>query len=523
MSDFIVNNSYIILPEVCSLFGINEKNNKEFVLKQACSLKYFDIVNQKSKNICIQFLEVPKKYFPDSLKVTISSYDKSELKDVDFVYILYRKASYMSSPIINTYIDEYLCEEKYYNYICDKINTKTKDDISNYMLTSFGDNYFYVPFRKIYIQNSSNIIDSSIQKDVLFFINNLTSNTTLTEYIKLNNVSEDILYNCIPDYLFTTIFKFLDRLETIIKTPSLNKKYIFENECHPIFKYLVTNGDPDSFKDEIEELTQKIYSIVPFKSFKYTKIDTLEKLKEISDDVEDLQKVNNNFFKDNVSIKPDTTIFKNTFSPIIKEIIPISSQYKTIITNYVYNNWGYNHPGRKPRLINIFEVIYEDKYSKVPSLKQDNRWLLVHGSPFINWKSIIGGGLELPKGGGMFGKGIYFANCFSKSYAYTGHRPDSNGCMGFYEVNLGVCKKLLQADSSLTSHSMVQMNVDSIWGQGKNSYKECEYINIEGNTVKVPKTSFTKNNTHKNYALIHDEFIVYNPKQCKLRYLVFFN
>lgn len=61
-----------------------------------------------------------------------------------------------------------------------------------------------------------------------------------------------------------------------------------------------------------------------------------------------------------------------------------------------------------------------------------------------NWMGILGRGLkiappEAPPSGYMFGKGVYFADCASKSANYTHASTSSNvGIMALCEVSLFV-------------------------------------------------------------------------------------
>lgn len=69
------------------------------------------------------------------------------------------------------------------------------------------------------------------------------------------------------------------------------------------------------------------------------------------------------------------------------------------------------------------------------------RRLLWHGSRMTNWMGILGRGLkiappEAPCSGYMFGKGVYFADCASKSANYTYANISNNvGLMALCEVS----------------------------------------------------------------------------------------
>jgi len=59
--------------------------------------------------------------------------------------------------------------------------------------------------------------------------------------------------------------------------------------------------------------------------------------------------------------------------------------------------------------------------------------MLFHGTALENALSIAQRGFQLPKHGGMFGKGIYFADCPLKSWQYVG----CPGLMLACDVELG--------------------------------------------------------------------------------------
>ena len=79
-----------------------------------------------------------------------------------------------------------------------------------------------------------------------------------------------------------------------------------------------------------------------------------------------------------------------------------------------------------------------------------NRRLLFHGSSLVNYIGILSQGLriappEAPTTGYMLGKGVYFADMFSKSHAYASNRFGSGAASSILllcEVALGKQKKM---------------------------------------------------------------------------------
>lgn len=92
--------------------------------------------------------------------------------------------------------------------------------------------------------------------------------------------------------------------------------------------------------------------------------------------------------------------------------------------------------------INLFKISRKgegERYEKSQNLA--NRRLLFHGSAMSNMLGIMAQGLriappEAPATGYMFGKGIYFADQFSKSAAYS-QRGAQTSLMLLCEVALG--------------------------------------------------------------------------------------
>lgn len=132
--------------------------------------------------------------------------------------------------------------------------------------------------------------------------------------------------------------------------------------------------------------------------------------------------------------------------------------------------------------------------------------LLWHGSRSENWMSILRTGLLLRPAnavitGKMFGYGIYFADQFSKSLNYTSLQGSAwangrqkEGYLAIYEVHVG--HQLV-----LTRHENWHMKLDA---------GALAQINPTYNSVYA----------RRGFSLQKNEFIVYNPAQCTVRYIV---
>jgi len=157
----------------------------------------------------------------------------------------------------------------------------------------------------------------------------------------------------------------------------------------------------------------------------------------------------------------------------------------------------------------------KDKYSKAFYVSNNfsekaftkdikNVEMLFHGSRNENFISIMKTGLLIRPSsavysGSMFSDGIYFADKAKKSLGYTSLRgsywangSQSTGYMAIFEVALGNQKHIYKHDSS------------------------CYRITHDG----LLKDKFNSVFAHGGADLVNNEFIVYHPSQCKIKYLV---
>uniref|UniRef100_A0A0D9V0P5 Poly [ADP-ribose] polymerase n=1 Tax=Leersia perrieri TaxID=77586 RepID=A0A0D9V0P5_9ORYZ len=148
-----------------------------------------------------------------------------------------------------------------------------------------------------------------------------------------------------------------------------------------------------------------------------------------------------------------------------------------------------------------------DEYSMVSRLGEmerfqkfacaGNRMLLWHGSRLTNWTGILSQGLriaptEAPVTGYMFRKGVYFADVFTKSANYC-HPSETckSGVLLLCEVALGEMNELLNGDYNANNLPMGKLRSVS-------------------NAIILG-------------SLLHNEYIVYNLDQIRMRYVLHVN
>ncbi|XP_059499871.1 poly [ADP-ribose] polymerase 2 [Stegostoma tigrinum] len=173
------------------------------------------------------------------------------------------------------------------------------------------------------------------------------------------------------------------------------------------------------------------------------------------------------------------------------------------------------------KLLDVFEVERMEE-GAVFRTNLGNRQLLWHGSRLSNWVSILQQGLriapaEAPVTGYMFGKGIYFADMSSKSANYCFATREHNiGLLLLCEVALGECNKLLAADYEADK---LPPGKDSTMGLGRVA-PSAGGAKLDGTPIPMGPPRETGVSNPAGYTLNYNEFVVYDPRQVRLRFLL---
>ena len=280
--------------------------------------------------------------------------------------------------------------------------------------------------------------------------------------------------------------------------------------------------------DTLTDLSSEYYTYLPMacgrkKPPVINDSERIAKYKEIIDELRNMVVAVN--IKNNV--KSGDNPIDGIYDGIKTKIQPLdkSSQMYAEILKYVANSHGSTH-SCKLEVLDIYEVEQEGKREKFEKACQgiDNRTLLIHGSGLSNWLSILRHDLLInPQvvsknvviAGKMFGYGLYFANCISKSWGYC-RTETSKGiaCLALAEVALGNVDKRINADYHINSASLKKTGHNSVQGQGQTTIKD----NTTVNNLIIPNGPLTKSNVKA--SLLYDEFIVYESNQQLIRYLI---
>ncbi|KAK4788973.1 hypothetical protein SAY86_020292 [Trapa natans] len=278
----------------------------------------------------------------------------------------------------------------------------------------------------------------------------------------------------------------------------------------------------------LEQLSGEFYTVIPhdfgFKKMRDFVIDTPQKLKNKLEMVEALSEIEvaTKLLKEDIGSEGDPLY--GHYQRLNCELIPIEfdSEEFSMIAKYMHNTHAETHSNYSVDIVNIFRVSREVEkvhFSEYSCAK--NRMLLWHGSRLTNWTGILSQGLriappEAPVTGYMFGKGVYFADMFSKSanYCYASSTSTA-GVLLLCEVALGDMEELLDAkyDADKLPHGKL-----STKGVGATSPDPLEaQILDDGTMVPLGKP---KRHSGPKGPLLYNEYIVYNVSQIRMRYIV---
>ncbi|KAF9583758.1 Poly [ADP-ribose] polymerase 2 [Lunasporangiospora selenospora] len=302
---------------------------------------------------------------------------------------------------------------------------------------------------------------------------------------------------------------------------------------------------PDS--KELMDLSSEFYTVIPHSFGMRTppvikdpqtlkkKLEMMEALGEI-EIAQKLMKENKQI-QEALSINPLDSQFASLKLNKLDALDRESERFQ-MIERFVKNTHGATHSAYKLNIEEVFDMDREGEMARFDETgfsKFHNRRLLWHGSRLTNFVGILSQGLriappEAPVSGYMFGKGVYFADCVSKSANYCStNTGSSTGLMLLCEVALGDMHEIKHSDYYACTNSK-NAGKHSTKGLGF-SYPDENHDEIVDNGMRVqcgPMTTAASTSTstptgfgfNHGYGLQYNEYIVYDVSQIKMRYLI---
>jgi poly [ADP-ribose] polymerase 2/3/4 len=288
---------------------------------------------------------------------------------------------------------------------------------------------------------------------------------------------------------------------------------------------------PKDVMDEVKQLSSEYYTLVPCvcgrrKPPPLENSEIVDKYEALVDELKNVHITYTIIKNSNNNLNRLTNVYDKMSSKITS--MDKSCKMYQELEKYVANTHAPTHYC-KLSVVDIYELdkdsnkVY-DQFAK----NMKNKMLLFHGSPIANWCSIIKNGLLLDPSklgvkitGKMFGYGIYWANSISKSFNYCGADSSNNtAVLAIGEVALGDMYEKYTSDWSLSQAHLDKLKKNSTWGKGQSTPESI--TTIDGVGIPNGKLAKPKKNPPSGsyYSLLYDEFIIYNPNQYKIKYLM---
>lgn len=271
----------------------------------------------------------------------------------------------------------------------------------------------------------------------------------------------------------------------------------------------------------LEELSSKFWTLIPRASKRSEKpviISTAQVLAECVDMIDSIKSIE-------VAVKliQHTTTPLDIYNSLHVKLIPLDpgdeeyGMIKTLVEDTHAPTHYYSLT-----VENIFTVqkdYEQDKNSYFSSI--DNHYLLFHGSRNMNYMGILSEGLRVPRStqvlnGSVLGQGIYFADAITKSFNYCHADNGESGYVLICEVALGTYQEVIYPESNPLpngSHSRY-----AVGSSGPDQYFTTPYENMD---VSIPWGKINTNqSTAPKGSFQYNEYVIFNPNQYKIRYLL---
>lgn len=346
-------------------------------------------------------------------------------------------------------------------------------------------------YYKVLLHNNNNFQSSSII-------------TTLYDDLKFKVGNSEI-------YEFINVITDLSLIHNTIKKYSINIDPMLINNSEiekgfSILKDIYNNIN--SINYDFETKSNDFYSHIPIKTSDLRKqiINNVDIITELSDKLNKLLNLGFTLLKNAPNYDIPLTIIKSD-----------ENIYKQI-SSYVYSNLSPYHDNHF-ELVNIFKFCSNNR---VLEKDYDNKMLLWHGSKLPNIYSILTTDLKIapigiPKNGAMFGNGIYFADSISKSAQYCLIETYKYGVIFLYTVSLG---NILYKVAAQNITDIPNEEHQSVQGLGT-MVPSSEETYLHDPSVVIPIGKLVRRPDGKPLILLHNEYIVYDPKQILLEYIIY--
>ena len=294
--------------------------------------------------------------------------------------------------------------------------------------------------------------------------------------------------------------------------------------------------DLTAVREKMIELSNQYYELIPNSSYKNQIAPPLSNHNQVKNCYDALEQISNIEKASKILLgalhkqqeKNPIDYIHEALNVKLDHLAEKDPEYEAI-EKYVKNTANINFDTHQLKVFKIEREGEEERMDQFQNIA--NHRLLFHGSSIFNFIGLLSQGLkiappEAPTTGYMFGKGIYLADMFSKSFTYSNSRftGQDSTLLLVCEAALGNIKKLYQSQNV----EKLEKKFNSVVGKGK-SGPDYDSSLILPDATELPsgpiveykdgeaKTAFNPNGT---FYLQQNEFVIYNTDQVRMRYLL---
>jgi poly [ADP-ribose] polymerase 2/3/4 len=297
------------------------------------------------------------------------------------------------------------------------------------------------------------------------------------------------------------------------------------------------------WKSKLEAQSTLFYTLIPSKDVSVinTKSSVQQKL-ALLDILEDVLNGSKLIEEDNVHEKDDEILAK--YRGLKCKLVPLETDdpvqetIETAFINTSRNKINRNGLAGFPfgSICNVFEVMRTDQKDRgtLRASKKKRRArssskhrLLWHGAPMGVIASILKSGLRImPGSGGRLGKGIYLADMAAKSGFYAKPTKDGLCCLFLCEADCGRPFVILRDSTESSRRTSAPKRFGSVNAHGIElpDPKGDVTMSFDSNDVTfstgVSSMRSLKNNDNTRFDFDHNEYVVYEEKRVRIRYVV---
>ncbi|XP_078675989.1 poly [ADP-ribose] polymerase tankyrase-like isoform X2 [Branchiostoma floridae x Branchiostoma belcheri] len=371
------------------------------------------------------------------------------------------------------------------------------------------------------INLSNQALPSKLQGKVKGFMEELTNLHTFSDSMRVTGVDQSMMpFGRLRKEAMEEGMKLLAEINTVVEKAEEQQKESFP--------------DVEKYQEDMEkvaELSNKYYQLIPPGNYSHERMGALVDQRAIKKEFEKLSSLMDLEVASKVLVgahhkREEVNALDYVYRAIGCQIqlVDQESDEAQYILRYIHNS------DNKADVKAIFRLARPGETERLSNCGVGNSQLLFHGSSPTNIISILHKGLlvappEAPASGYAYGKGIYFADQFakSKSYCYNFGSSSKTKFMLLCEVALGNSKGLnnpMYMEAPLEGfHSTKGLGRREPLPTGNITVQQGVTIPL-GEIVDAPPTDESQG--YRWQYLYHHEYIVYDPAQVRLRYLVQF-